>query len=114
MGLSIFYGLRGTDEERLKFLDYVFECGETNWDSSDVYGDSEDLLGKYVLNNLRLLEFLPPAYRPHFSPHILLLSTPSTSSTNHSPDGSNAQATALKSSSPPNSPTSATPTAPPL
>lgn len=48
MGLSIFYGKKGTDEERMKFLDYVLESGETLWDSSDVYGDSEDLLGKCV------------------------------------------------------------------
>jgi len=47
MGLSIFYGTKGSDEERLKFLDYVYESGEANWDSSNVYGDSEDLLGKY-------------------------------------------------------------------
>jgi aryl-alcohol dehydrogenase-like predicted oxidoreductase len=37
MGLSIFYGKKLPDEERLKFLDYVFEKGETFWDSSDVY-----------------------------------------------------------------------------
>lgn len=48
MGLSIFYGTKLPDDERLKFLDYVFESGETFWDSSDVYGDSEDLLGQSV------------------------------------------------------------------
>lgn len=48
MGLSIFYGVKQSDEDRLKFLDHVYESGEHNWDSSDVYGDSEDLLGKYV------------------------------------------------------------------
>lgn len=47
MGLSIFYGKKQSDEDRLKFLDYVYEAGEVNWDSSDVYGDSEDLLGKW-------------------------------------------------------------------
>lgn len=45
MGLSIFYGKKQSDEDRLKFLDYVYESGELFWDSSDVYGDSEDLLG---------------------------------------------------------------------
>lgn len=48
MGLSIFYGKKLPDEERLKFLDHVYESGELFWDSSDVYGDSEDILGQYV------------------------------------------------------------------
>lgn len=48
MGLSIFYGTKQPDEDRLNFLDHVYGSGETFWDSSDVYGDSEDLLGKYI------------------------------------------------------------------
>ncbi|KAJ9196855.1 hypothetical protein DTO166G4_8542 [Paecilomyces variotii] len=47
MGLSRFYGPAKPDEERLKFLDYVHSTGLTNWDTSDMYGDSEDLLGKW-------------------------------------------------------------------
>jgi len=47
MGLSIFYGTKQADEDRLKFLDHVYESGEAFWDSSDVYGDSEDLLKKW-------------------------------------------------------------------
>lgn len=47
MGLSAFYGTPLPDEERLKFLDHVYESGCTNWDSADVYGDSEDLAGKW-------------------------------------------------------------------
>lgn len=50
MGLSSFYGKPRPDEERLKFLDHVYAAGETHWDSADVYGDSEDLLGKYVVS----------------------------------------------------------------
>ena len=46
MGLSIFYNTVLPDEARLKFLDYAYESGVTFWDSSDVYGDNEDLLGK--------------------------------------------------------------------
>ena len=57
MGLSIFYGKKLPDPERLKFLDYVFESGETFWDSSDVYGDSEDLLGQYVKNLTQYPQF---------------------------------------------------------
>ncbi|KAF9566055.1 Aldo/keto reductase [Agrocybe pediades] len=47
MGLSAFYGAIESDEERFKVLDAAVELGCTNWDSSDIYGDSEDLLGKW-------------------------------------------------------------------
>ncbi|KAM0227468.1 hypothetical protein ACHAPO_011530 [Fusarium lateritium] len=47
MGLSIAYGKVDSDEERLKVLDRAWEIGATNWDSAQMYGDSEDLLGKW-------------------------------------------------------------------
>ncbi|CAF1419819.1 unnamed protein product [Adineta ricciae] len=47
MGLSFGYGPAGSDEERFKVLDRVIELGSTYIDSSDIYGDNEDLLGKY-------------------------------------------------------------------
>ncbi|PFH44832.1 hypothetical protein AMATHDRAFT_10675 [Amanita thiersii Skay4041] len=47
MGLSAFYGQVGSDEERFKVLDAVFEEGCTFWDTADIYGDSEDLVGKW-------------------------------------------------------------------
>ena len=47
MGLSTSYGAIGSDEERFKVLDRAIELGSTYFDSSDVYGDNEDLLGKY-------------------------------------------------------------------
>jgi aryl-alcohol dehydrogenase-like predicted oxidoreductase len=47
MGLSAYYFPAAPDEERLKFLDYVYNSGIANWDTADVYGDSEDLLGKW-------------------------------------------------------------------
>ncbi|GAD95782.1 hypothetical protein SS1G_10900 [Paecilomyces variotii No. 5] len=47
MGLSAFYAPAAPDEERLQFLDHVYNSGIVNWDTSDVYGDSEDLLGKW-------------------------------------------------------------------
>ena len=46
-GLSLFYGAIRPDEERFEVLDRALELGETFWDSSDVYGDSEDLIGKW-------------------------------------------------------------------
>jgi len=47
MGLSAFYGAPESDEARFKVLDRALELGETFWDSADVYGDSEDLVGKW-------------------------------------------------------------------
>ncbi|TLD04477.1 uncharacterized protein PgNI_11924 [Pyricularia grisea] len=47
MGLSSAYGAVGTDEERFKVLDRAWEIGATNWDTADIYGDSEDLVGKW-------------------------------------------------------------------
>lgn len=50
MGLSAFYGSTESDEERLKFLDYVYASGQRFWDTADMYGDNEDLLRKYVVS----------------------------------------------------------------
>ncbi|KLO13997.1 Aldo/keto reductase [Schizopora paradoxa] len=47
MGLSAFYGEPLPDEERFKLLDAVLESGCNYWDSADIYGDSEELLGKW-------------------------------------------------------------------
>lgn len=47
MGLSIGYGATEPDEDRFKVLDRAYELGQTFWDSADVYGDSEDLIGKW-------------------------------------------------------------------
>jgi aryl-alcohol dehydrogenase-like predicted oxidoreductase len=47
MGLSAFYGTPASDEERFKVLDRAIELGSTYFDSADIYGDNEDLLGKY-------------------------------------------------------------------
>ncbi|KAF8229253.1 Aldo/keto reductase [Tricholoma matsutake] len=47
MPLSIFYGAVGSDEERFEVLDTAHKNGATHWDTADIYGDSEDLLGKW-------------------------------------------------------------------
>ena len=47
MGLSAFYGKPAPDEERFKVFDRAIELGCTYFDSADIYGDNEDLLGKY-------------------------------------------------------------------
>lgn len=51
MGLSAFYGAPDSDEVRLQFLDRLYELGCLNWDSADMYMDSEDLLGKWFSKN---------------------------------------------------------------
>jgi aryl-alcohol dehydrogenase-like predicted oxidoreductase len=62
MGMSVGYGaatyashlqllnhtnIPRSDEERLKLLDRAWELGCTNWDTADIYGDSEDVIGKW-------------------------------------------------------------------
>ncbi|RGP62798.1 alcohol dehydrogenase [Fusarium longipes] len=47
MGISIGYGAAESDEERLKVLDRAWELGCTNWDTADIYGDSEEIVGKW-------------------------------------------------------------------
>jgi len=51
MGLSAFYGDTLPDDQRLALLDQIYELGEHNWDSADMYGDSEDLLSKWFKKN---------------------------------------------------------------
>ncbi|XXG96139.1 hypothetical protein Hte_002418 [Hypoxylon texense] len=47
MGMSHAYGETPSDEERFKVLDRALELGETFWDTSDLYGDNEELLNKW-------------------------------------------------------------------
>ncbi len=66
MGIAAFYGSIDSDEERMKvcalgcrrfltyadlavdqFLDELYASGCTNWDTANVYGDSEVLLGNW-------------------------------------------------------------------
>lgn len=51
MGLSAFYGAPKPDEERMAVLSHAYEKGERNWDSADMYMDSEDLLGRWFKAN---------------------------------------------------------------
>ncbi|KAK1752349.1 Aldo/keto reductase [Echria macrotheca] len=48
MGLSYtVYGAFPSDEERFAILDRAHELGARFWDSSDLYGDSEELIGRW-------------------------------------------------------------------
>ncbi|KAL6693117.1 NADP-dependent oxidoreductase domain-containing protein [Trichoderma pleuroticola] len=51
MGISAFYGATESDEERFKVLDHLYETGERFWDTANVYGDSEELIGKWFDRN---------------------------------------------------------------
>ncbi|ETI28372.1 hypothetical protein G647_00821 [Cladophialophora carrionii CBS 160.54] len=51
MGLSAFYGKPKPDEERYAFLDHVYNSGERFWDTADMYGDNEDLIGRWFKKN---------------------------------------------------------------
>lgn len=46
MGLSGAHGKQKPDEERFAILDHVYNGGAHFWDSADVYGDNEELLGR--------------------------------------------------------------------
>ncbi|CAF2077858.1 unnamed protein product [Rotaria magnacalcarata] len=47
MGLSAYYGTPASDEVRFKVIDRAIELGSTYIDTADIYGDNEELLGKY-------------------------------------------------------------------
>ncbi|KAF2724909.1 putative aldo-keto reductase [Polychaeton citri CBS 116435] len=48
MGMSLGnYGSTPSDEERFAILDRAYEMGATFWDSADLYGDNEELVGKW-------------------------------------------------------------------
>jgi aryl-alcohol dehydrogenase-like predicted oxidoreductase len=45
--LAAFYGTPPPDEERFKLLDRAHALGCVHWDSAALYGDREDLLGRW-------------------------------------------------------------------
>lgn len=53
-----FYGaMDGSDEDRFKILDRLYELGERNIDTASVYGDSEEMLGKWFKKTGHRKEF---------------------------------------------------------
>ncbi|KAI0466491.1 putative aldo-keto reductase [Xylaria cf. heliscus] len=69
MGLSSFYGSPPPDEERLALLDRAYELGCTHWDSAALYGDSEELLGKWFHRSGKRKEiFLATKFGNHVTP----------------------------------------------
>ncbi|AEO69737.1 610cde7f-6d9e-40e5-99ae-ee28a26538ac [Thermothielavioides terrestris] len=84
MGLSTAYGTVGSDEDRLRVLDRAWELGCTNWDSGDMYGDNEDLVGKWFARHpdrradifLATKFGLRPGVREDGTPGLLVDSSP--------------------------------------
>ncbi|KAK7737323.1 hypothetical protein SLS53_006626 [Cytospora paraplurivora] len=69
MGLSSFYGVPPPDEERFRLLDLAHESGCIHWDSAALYGDSEELLGKWFQRTGKRKEiFLTTKFGNHVTP----------------------------------------------
>ncbi|KDQ12091.1 hypothetical protein BOTBODRAFT_134983 [Botryobasidium botryosum FD-172 SS1] len=48
MGIGgVAYGSAGSDDESFKVFDRLLELGCTHWDTANVYGGSEDIIGKW-------------------------------------------------------------------
>ncbi len=54
-----FYGVPTPDEERFKLLDRVYELGCVHWDSAALYGDSEELIGRWFQRTGKRREVRP-------------------------------------------------------
>ncbi|KAI0646620.1 Aldo/keto reductase [Trametes meyenii] len=48
MGIAAYYATTLSEEDRLKLFDAVYESGCINWDTSDVYNDSELSIGAWL------------------------------------------------------------------
>ncbi|KAI0707542.1 Aldo/keto reductase [Cerioporus squamosus] len=48
MNIAAAYGDVLSEENRFKLLDTVYELSCTNWDTADIYLDSEDLIGRWL------------------------------------------------------------------
>jgi len=70
MGLSAFYGKTGEDFERFNILDRAYELGVRHWDTADMYGDNEDLIGAWFRKNPHKRDdiFLATKFGAIFSP----------------------------------------------
>ena len=51
MGLSYAYGPVESEQSRIDVLDRAYALGCTFWDSSDLYGDNEDFIGRWFKAN---------------------------------------------------------------
>jgi len=75
-GLSAFYGPIENDEERFKVLDAAIEEGCTFWDTADIYGDSEDLVGKWFKRTGKRNQIFLATKFGFTQPELLINGTP--------------------------------------
>ncbi|KAF8309361.1 Aldo/keto reductase [Clavulina sp. PMI_390] len=70
MGIgTTYYGEIPSEAERLKVLDRLYEMGCTFWDTASLYGDSEELIGKwFARTGLRSKIFLATKFGPYRNP----------------------------------------------
>ncbi|MCJ1449345.1 MAG: hypothetical protein MMC23_009865 [Stictis urceolatum] len=47
IGMALLYGTPPEKEEVFKFLERAVEIGETFWDTSEIYGDNEEMLSRW-------------------------------------------------------------------
>lgn len=76
MGIAVLGGAV-PDEERLKIFDELYARGCTNWDTANVYGDSEELIGKWFKKTGKRSEiFLATKFGITRNPERLVLGEP--------------------------------------
>lgn len=68
---AFLYGDAGSDTKRLDLMDQVYDRGSRNWDTSESYSDSEDIIGKWFArsgkrDDVRLLKLPPRQLRDDF------------------------------------------------
>ncbi|EED83286.1 predicted protein [Postia placenta Mad-698-R] len=56
MGLGAFYGKRADEKQAFETLSYAADRGVTFWDTADIYGNSEETLGKWFAQTGRRSE----------------------------------------------------------
>lgn len=62
------YGPAPPDDERFAALDRLYELGERNIDTASIYGDSEELIGRWLKRNPNIRDSLFIATKTGFAP----------------------------------------------
>ncbi|KAF8312869.1 Aldo/keto reductase [Clavulina sp. PMI_390] len=72
------YGAAAADEERFEVLDRLWELGQTNWDTAHMYGDAEELIGKWLAKHpeRRPEIFLATKFGVQLVPHTAIRGDP--------------------------------------
>ncbi|PWY79710.1 Aldo/keto reductase [Aspergillus heteromorphus CBS 117.55] len=72
MSLGGAYGAPASEEESLSLLDHAYSIGQRFWDTADVYGESEALIGKWLQKTGKRHDiFLATKGALHYSPEMV-------------------------------------------